>query len=180
MSLWGSKDLANNAPKFTVFSGIGAVANGVSGNGQALFANTTVGVWHANVTLGVDGLTAAEKANTTGPAHAGWVNRKEGTGGVVSIVLTNAGSGYTGGNGFITFAGGGNGSGANASYTVNAANGNSVSSVTLVNGGFNYNAAAITANTVATYTVKALFTVTVGGRAGRNEYETLVASGSIV
>ena len=183
MSLYGKSDAAANAPKWTVFSGIGATftANGVvaTPNGAVLFDNTTPSAFHANVGLSVTGLTPAEKANTAGPAHAGWVAKVEGTGGIASIVLTNAGSGYTGGNGFITFAGGGNGSGANASYTVNAANSNSISTVTLVAGGANYNAATVTANANAAFTVQAQFSVVKGGRAGRISYETLVAQGSI-
>lgn len=181
MSLWQSTDVITSAPKFDTLSGLG-----IQLSGQELFANTSIfanagtGNVHANIAVSVEGLTPAEKANTPGPAHAGWVNRVEGTGGIASIVITNAGSGYTGGAGFITFTGGGYGAGANASYTVNAANANSISSVTLVSGGANYNSATVTANTVAAYTVQATFAVTKGGRAGRVQYETLVAGGSIV
>jgi hypothetical protein len=180
MSLYGKGDIAANAPKWTTFSGIGATANlgssTISPNGQILFDNTAPNVFHSNVGLSVTGLTAAEKANTPGPAHAGWVNRVEGTGGIASIVVTNGGTGYSG-NGFLTITGGGSGTGANASYTVNG--GGSIASVTLVAGGANYNAATVTANAVATYTIPAVFVVTKGGRAGRISYETLVAQGSI-
>jgi hypothetical protein len=177
MSLWQSTDVITSAPKFDTLSGLG-----IQLSGQELFANTSIfanagtGNVHANIAVSVEGLTPAEKANTPGPQHAGWVNKVEGTGGIASIAVTNGGTGYSG-NGFITFTGGGSGSGANATYTVNG--GGSISAVTLVAGGANYNAATVTANAVAAFTTPAVFVVTKGGRAGRVQYETLVASGSI-
>jgi hypothetical protein len=181
MSLWGSIDQAANAPKWTTFSGISATANlgssTISPNGQITFANNVPSTIHSNVGLSVLGVTAAEKASLSGPAHAGWVNKVEGTGPVASITVTDGGTGYSG-NGFITFIGGGTANNAaNAAYTVNG--GGSIASVTLVSGGANYNAATVTANAVATYTTPAVFVITKGGRAGRVQYETLVAQGSI-
>jgi hypothetical protein len=184
MSLWKSTDLATSAPKTKPFSGIGAITvnAGVteSPNGQVLFANNTPNTFHSNVGLTVSGVTAAEKASLPGPQHAGWVSKKEGTGPVLSITLTHVGSGYLGGNGFVTFAGGGVGSGANATYTINEANSNSIGSITVISGGANYNAATLTANIVATFTTAGQFAVVKGGRAGRVQYETLAALGSIV
>jgi hypothetical protein len=99
------------------------------------------------------------------------------------VAVTNGGTGYTPGSGFITFGGGGAGSGANAIFQVNAAG--SVANVTLnVNSGLaqgagaSYNVAP-TANAAVTFTTPAVFVVTMGGRVGRREYITLVASGSM-
>lgn len=249
MSLWQSTDANTSAPKFMTFSGLG-----VSANGFTLYGNTQVGAFKSNVALGVDGITPAEKANTPGPQHAGWVNRKNGTGPISSISITAEGKGYTNGfvtiangglantaanasyevrangsvitaaivnggagysNGFVTITNGGTGnSAANISFTVNGAGG--IVSTTINNGGSNYNtpptltvlgantvAASLTADinsgaiigvtvvtpgsyantpnvTVANANIQATFSVTMGGRANRVQYETLVAGGSIV
>jgi hypothetical protein len=174
MSLWGTKDQANNAPKYAVAGGLGVAANG-----EALFGNTQVGAFVADAALGVFGVDTTE-AGVAGEgkkvAHAGWNLRKVGTGSVISIQIANAGANYKT-PGFITFTGG-SGTGANASYTVNTTT-NTINSVTLVSGGSDY-IAAPTANAAnATGVNSASFVVTVGGRAGRVSYETLVAAGSI-
>lgn len=167
MSLWGRSDANTSAPKYMAFSGLG-----VSANGNVLFSNVQVGAFHANCALGVDGITDAEKANTAGPQHSGWVSRIVGTGYLKSVEVTNGGTGYTPGTGYLTFNGGSSGSGANVSYQVNAAG--SVANVTINSPGANYNV-AVTANTVVAYTVKAIIPLTFGGRTGRVQYETLVA-----
>lgn len=172
MSLWGNSDANTSAPKFAIYSGLGVAANG-----NVLFGNVQIGAYHANVGLGIDGITPAEKANTQGPQHAGWVSKKTGTGYLKSVEVTNGGTGYTPGPGFLTFNGGSSGSGANVAYQVNAAG--SIANVTLMSSGANYNV-AVTANTVVAYTIKAVIPLTWGGRVGRVEYETLVAGGSIV
>lgn len=98
MSLWGKTDANTSAPKFAVASGIG-----VSSNGSVLYANTTANVFHAGITLGVFGVSTAEKANTSGEAakvgHAGWVVRTVGQGGRANRVTYEtivAGSSVTG------------------------------------------------------------------------------------
>lgn len=170
MSLWKSTDLATSAPKFDTFSGLG-----VSANGQELFANTDVNVFLANTALGCNGMSAVEKTSVSGPAHAGWVNEKRGTGGIQSIAISNNGTGYSG-NGFLTITGGGTGNtSANVSYVVS---GGSIVSVALVSGGVNYKTTP-TVNAVAAFTVQAQFVVTMGGRANRVQYETIAAMGSI-
>jgi hypothetical protein len=175
MPLWSNVDANNGAPKFAVFGGLG-----VSANGSTLFDNVTVGALHANTSMGVFGVDAREKSNASfeGPkmTHSGWVSRREGTGYVRDFVLLTGGAGYTPGTGYITFIGGGAGSGANVSYQVNAAG--NIANVTVNSFGANYNVAP-TANTVAAYTVKATWEIVTGGRVGRKEYITLVASGSM-
>jgi len=182
MPLWGMSDFANNAPKYAVAAGIG-----VSANANVLFDNVQSGVFRSGIGLGVFGVDAREKTNTSfeGPkmAHAGWVKRITGTGYVVSVAVTNGGTGYTPGPGWITFSGGGtSNNSANAQFQVNAAG--SVANVTinvtatLSGGGANYNAAP-TANATVAFATPAVFVVTTGGRIGRRSYETLVASGSM-
>ena len=80
MSLWSATDANTGAPKFAVAGGLG-----VSGNGDTLYGNTTSGAFVTGAAIGVFGVSAEEKANTTGESikvsHAGWVLRKQGTGG---------------------------------------------------------------------------------------------------
>jgi hypothetical protein len=172
MPLWNMTDANTGAPKFAVFGG-----NGVAANGNVLFANTQTDAFVANAAIGCNGITAVEKTSVSGPGHAGWVDEKRGTGGLATIVITNGGAGYTGGNGFLTITGGGTGNNlANVSYTVNAAN--SIIAVTINSIGSKYKTTP-TVNTVATYSTQATFTVTMGGRANRVQYVTLVAAGSL-
>lgn len=181
MPLWGMSDFANNAPKY-------AVDAGISANGNVLFGNVQTGAFRSGAAVGVFGVDAREKSNTSfeGPkmTHAGWVKRTVGTGYVVSVAVTDGGTGYTPGLGWITFSGGGtSNTSANALFQVNAA-GSIINNVTMnvtatqSGGGANYNAAP-TANATVAYTTPAVFVVTVGGRIGRRGYETLVASGSM-
>jgi hypothetical protein len=175
MPLWNMTDVSTGAPKsLSIDNG-----QGISQNVQQQYQNVTVGVAHANVARGVFGVDTFEKANATfeGPkmTHAGWVQRKVGTGYVSAITITNGGTGYTNGAGFLTFAGGGAGSGANASY--NVVNG-AIATIVVNSPGANYNVAP-TVNAVATYSSQATLAVVTGGRVGRREYITLVAAGSM-
>jgi hypothetical protein len=87
MALWGNLDASNNAPVFADTGGLGLTAN----TQGALFNNTTIAttstdVGVAGMAVGVFGVDATEMANTesvanTAGGHAGWVLRKEGTGG---------------------------------------------------------------------------------------------------
>lgn len=179
MSLYKATDANSAAPNFNLLGGIGAVANG-----KVAYANTQVGLFKANAAVGVFGVDVSEKSNTQkeGPrtTHSGWVKRIQGTGPVQSVVVTNGGTGYTPGSGFLTITGGGTANNpANVSYQVNA--GGSIANTTVVVGGSNYTntTPVIAANANAAFTTTALFTVNLGGRANRVQYETLVASGSI-
>jgi len=116
-------------------------------------------------------------ANNPAITHAGWVRITEGTGGVDSISIATAGNGYA--NGYVQFAGNTSGSGANASYTVDA---NGIINVILLhNGGSGYNVAP-TASILnqANASNNAVLTVTMNGRAGRIFTETLVALSNCV
>lgn len=87
MALWGNLDASNNAPKFAGTGGLGLTAN-TQGSlfGNTTFATTSSNVGRAGMAIGVFGIDASERANTSSAAntagsHAGWVLRKEGTGG---------------------------------------------------------------------------------------------------
>lgn len=162
MSLWGNLDNA-------------------TGNQKPIFSNTST-------TFGV---SVTEAANTLvdGPkvAHSGWVLQTVGTGPIESIAIANSGTGINSA-GFLIVSGGG-GTGANVSYAIaNSQNTlqsfstnpawNVVASVTINSPGSGFTSApTITYN--GANTIRPQFTATVGGRAGRRFYETLVATGSI-
>ena len=148
MSLWGKTDHA-------------------SGYQKPKYANTS----------STYGVSATEAANTTGDgpkvAHSGWVKQTIGTGPIKGITIVNNGAGYS--NGFLKFTGGG-GTGANASFTVNASG--NITAIIINSGGSGYTSApTVVANT--SNSAVASLTAVLGGRAGRRSYETLVATGSI-
>lgn len=150
MSLWGKLDNA-------------------TGNQKPKFANTS----------STYGVSVTEAANTTGDgkkvAHSGWVKQTIGTGPIKGITISPSANGAGYSNGFLKFTGGG-GTGANASFTVNA--GGNITSIIINSGGSGYTSApTVVANT--SNTAIATLTAVLGGRAGRRSYETLVATGSI-
>jgi hypothetical protein len=184
MSLWGNIDY-------------------VSGNNKPVYANTTHSISNSTINGNkantskyygaVWGVSATEQANTQAradghhPAHAGWVSQKIGTGPVASITITNGGQGYNSA-GFLTISGGGD-STINVSYTIaNSLNTlqsfssnarlNTIATITIVNGGAGFNVAP-TVIAGGANIVPATFAVTLGGRAGRVSYETLVSMGSM-
>ena len=179
MSLWGSLDASNNAPKLTNTTGYGGNTPQVTANAQVYFANTKINAFMANSALGVFGVDTSEQNNALTasyghPQHAGWVARKVGTGPVETIT---ANTGAVGQNSYITFSqGNGNaGSGntaANAYIYVNTDK--SIANITILSGGSYANTPIATANQG-----NASFTITMGGRANRVQTETLVAMGSI-
>jgi hypothetical protein len=172
MPLWKSQDAASNAPVYTVASGYG-----ISANGFTLFENANLQVSGATGVYGVD---TTEAGITTGDGkkiqHAGWNLARRGTGPVVSITA-NTGAYSNAGNVFLTFTGGGTGNTtANARVFINATS-NAIQTITVNVGGSYMTTPSITAITGASGA--ATFTVTMGGRANRVNYETLVAMGSM-
>jgi hypothetical protein len=180
--LWGNKDYAtgNNKPVYA--------------NTTYLISNSTINGSKANTSKyygAVWGVSATEAANTLVDgkkvAHAGWVSQKIGTGPIQSIAITNGGSGYNA-NGFLTVSGGGDGT-VNVRYTIaNSQNTlesysanaewNTISSLVIVNPGAGFNVAPTVIAGGANIS-SATFAVTLGGRAGRVNYETLVSMGSM-
>lgn len=144
-------------------------------NANVIFANANV-AQAFSAAVGVYGVDTQEATNTqvtpaaTRMAHAGWVQRTAGMGGVVSIT---ANTGAYGTNSFVTFTNGGTGNtSANATVSVNATG--YITGVTLNNPGL-----YITTPTATPASGNAVFTLVMGGRANRTTYETLVASGTI-
>ena len=177
--------------------------DGVTGNGKPLYANTspststsTINGTAANTAAyygNVWGVSAAEQANTLAQAdghhsqHAGWVSQKIGTGPIKAITITNGGQGYNSA-GFLTVSNGGD-STVNISYTIaNSQNSlqsfssnarlNAIATVTIVSNGAGFNVAPTVIAGGANIS-PASFSITLGGRAGRINYETLVAMGSM-
>lgn len=144
-------------------------------NANVIYANANVAQAFSEA-IGVFGVDTQEATNTqvtsaaTKMAHAGWVQRVAGMGGVVTIT---ANSGAYGTNSFVTFTGGGTGNtAANATVAVNGSG--LVTGVTLNTPGL-----YLTTPTSRPVSGNAVFTLTMGGRANRTMYETLVATGSI-
>lgn len=185
MPLWGNLDTASGNQKPLFANTSNAYSNSTI-NGTAANTNTYYGNMY--------GVSSGEQANATkGGAHSGWVSQKIGTG-PVSAVTVSGGAGINA-NGFLVLTDDSylrQGVNANVSFVMaNTQNTlerfstnptwNGVGSVTIVNGGAGYsNVAAITARVSnAANTTQPTVTLTLGGRAGRIQYETIVATGSI-
>lgn len=187
MAQWGKEDVNSNSVLWgTTSVNLPTTAS----NRNALYQNTVVGSWNNGGTpmkkaVGQFGVSAAEAANTTGEgkkvAHAGWNLRTVGTGSLSTLTITAPGKEYSNTD-VVRINPGVGGTNATASV-VTTALGNLVSvSITSVGAGFNI--AVPTSITVANSTggattgSLATFTAAAGGRAGRVQYETLVAMGS--
>lgn len=169
MALWGSKDDANNAPKYAVAGGLG-----VSANGETLYQNVTASAYVDKEAVGVFGVDTTEQNVAANPkgGHAGWVLRTAGTGPITSITA-NTGAYSPDGNIYLTFSGGGAGAtAANAQIVTNGSK--QILSITVRNPG-NY----LTTPTATATNANAVFTITMGGRANRVQTETMVAMGSM-
>jgi len=187
MSQWGKNDVNSNSVLWATTS---VNLPTTASNRNTLYQNTTVGAFNNNNVaskraVGQFGVSAAEAANTTGEGkdvtHAGWNLRTVGTGSLATLVITAPGRLYSNTD-VVRINPGTGGTNATASVATTAL-GNLVSlSITSVGAGFTTTApSAITvANSTGGATTGSLatFTATAGGRAGRVQYETLVAMGS--
>jgi hypothetical protein len=140
------------------------------------------------VAVGQFGVSAAEAANTFGEgkkvAHAGWNLRTVGTGPLTGITLVPAsiGASYTN-NAIFTVVAGPGGANTVGRIIVSGSGGNivAVNTSVLITAGNNFNSATplvLISNTAGTG-ANGSIVATAGGRAGRVQYETLVAMGSI-
>ena len=151
MPLWGSKDQANNAPKYHI------LPNSVD-DGNTLFGTQVVGLDDGEIQSG-------RKAD-----HAGWVRVQRGTGPVTSITITSGGTGYANSD-TVKVSGGTTNAAANV-----VTNGNgTITTVTLSSGGsgfVNTSTANLTITTSAG--TNAALVAVLGGRANRVQTEVLV------
>lgn len=124
-------------------------------------------------TADVLGIDVAETDANTGIVHAGWVKVTTGTGPVVSIEITGAGTGYANGDAIVAANTNGDG------FTGEVATDGSgvITSVTITTGGLYSAAPDLTIDTVGG--TAGTLVATVAGRAGRVHQETLVAMSSI-
>jgi hypothetical protein len=148
MALWSNTDANTSAPKFAVAGGLG-----VAGNGDTLYGNTTADAFKTGLTLGVFGVSADEKQGTGNVASIIMVSAGSGftarptlaitgantvqavataNGTVVSVAITNAGTGYAEDE-FLDVT---DGVGTSGNLRIDSvdANGN-VTAVTIVSGG---------------------------------------------
>ena len=171
-AFWTMTDANTGVP---IYAGTALNLAPTRANANVIFANANVAQAFSEA-VGVYGVDTQEASNTqvtpaaTRMAHAGWVQRTAGMGPVLSI---SANAGAFGTNSFVTFSGGGTGNTA-ANATVAVAQNGAVLSITINTGGL-----YLTTPTAVPVSGNAAFTVTMGGRANRTQYETLVAAGSM-
>ena len=185
MSLWNNLDgpTGNSKPVYanTSYLNSNSTINGVEANTAKYYG----AVW---------GVSATEQGNTQAiaaghhPQHAGWVSQKIGTGPIKSVTITNGGQNYNSA-GYIVVSGGGDGT-VNLAYTIaNSRNTlqtyssnsywNTIATVVIHSPGAGFNVAPTLVANGPNSANFATFSVTLGGRAGRVNYETLVAMGSM-
>ena len=176
MALWTNSDAANGAPKII---GVAGVDNA---NGSQMFGSTQIAAFNTGLreTAGIFGVSTTEQtvsmSSNTHPQHAGWVLVTRGTGPIISVTA-NTSSVAT--NTALTLTGGGTGAvQANVYISVNAQGYvvNSAIQIHELNGFVGGNYLTVPAHGTAG---NAVFTFTLGGRAGRSQTETLVAMGTI-
>ena len=175
MALWSNTDANTSAPKY-VTNYLNVPQS--SANVNLAYGNTTTGAFFTGAAVGVFGVDSTEQGLASNQAehaaHAGWVLRKAGMGGIATI-SAGATNKSNVGNAYVVFAGGGTGNtAANAQIFVNATT-NVVTSIVLNSVGLYENTPTATVAGNANVTI----TLTMGGRANRNTMETLVAMGSM-
>lgn len=190
MPLWGLSDASSNVVKTVASSfNVGSGQTAQAANNTAMYGNTTPGdaakgSGTYQMAVGTFGVSAAEMANTSGENkkvnHAGWNVRRAFTGPVSAIAIANGGASYTNTDlvkvsGGITNAAG--------TLTTNSTGGLATVTLTTPGSGFLNVGASTVAITNSTGGTSAgsggVLTFTLGGRAGRVTYETIVAMGSM-
>ena len=176
MALWTNSDAANGEPKIIGVAGVN------SNTGSDMFGNTQIAAFNTGLreTTGVFGVSTTEQTvsetSNTHPQHAGWVLVTRGTGPIISVTANTRAVAT---NGALTLTGGGTGAiQANVYISVNTHGHvvNSAIQINEVNGFIGGNYLTVPAHGTAG---NAVFTFTLGGRAGRSQTETLVAMGSL-
>lgn len=171
-AFWTMTDANTGVP---IFSPTALKLAPTRANANVIWANSNT-AQAFSAAVGVWGVDTQEATNTQVTpaagkmAHAGWVQKTSGMGAVLTIT---ANTNSFGTNSFVTFTGGGTGNTA-ANATVAVDSNGRIQTVTLNSGGL-----YITTPTARPVSGNAAFTLTMGGRANRAQYETLVATGSI-
>lgn len=183
MAQWGNTDDAANSVLWAAAQ-LNKVANTTTQT--ALYGNTTVGAFETNEINGQFGVDVVEAANTSSDfkkvAHAGWNLKTTGTGPALSLTINAGGSGYANTD-TLSFTASGTGTvNATATLTTNSTGG--ITTVVLTNPGAGFTnttvfAAFANSTGGASAGSSANVAATIGGRAGRTSYQTLVAMGSI-
>ena len=178
MPLWTNLNQANGAPRWK------HVAGAPVADGQTLFMNVTPGAVYTGQAVGVFGIDKNEihaAKQKYGTATPGWNIIRFGTGPVNTLAINAAGTGYANTN-LINITGGS----VNATGTLvtNSTGGLTSVAITGAGSGFINVAATTVAVTNATggatgIGTGATFVVTLGGRAGRVQGETLVEISTI-
>jgi hypothetical protein len=173
MPLWTKTNQANGAPRQKH-----VIAANVA-NGQVLFANITPSAFIPNQIVGVYGIDKTEINSSAayGAATSGWCTIRFGTGPVNTLAINAAGTGYSNTN-LIKVSGGT----VNAAGTLVTNSTGGLTSVAITTPGSGFSNVATTTVAVTNSTggatgigTGATFVVTLGGRAGRVQGETLVA-----
>lgn len=183
VGLWGNNAAAGTEAPYGYYPVLPTNA----ANGQTLYANAQIGAFINNVSVGVFAANNAQAGNTVGAAHgayhAGWVQVTRFTGPILTLTLGTNPGGYTNSNTFSVLVGGGTAN-ANVTFATNSS-GFATGTVTIVAGGSfantdSGNLTFFVANTAAQVKgTTPTFTTTFGGKAGRKNWETLVAMGSM-
>ena len=170
-SFWTMTDANTGVP---LFAPTALKLEPTRANANVIYANSNT-AQAFSAAVGVYGVDTQEATNpqvtpaANKMAHAGWVQRTAGLGGVVSI---SANSDAYGTNSFVTFSGGVGTTEANASVLVDSTG--LITSVVINTPGLYQVTPSATPESG-----NAVFTVVMGGRANRTQYETLVATGTI-
>jgi hypothetical protein len=191
MPLWGLTDAAANSVKYaTELVRSGPVGNSnanKAANNTPLYANVSSSAYTNGMVVGQFAVTSQEMANTSAterghPAHAGWNMRYAGTGPVANVTVSAGGTGYSNTN--LVKVSGNNVTNASGSILTNGTG--VIQSVTLTEPGYGFISVARSAISVTNATggatgigTGATLTFALGGRAGRLQYETIVASGAL-
>ena len=158
-----------------------------------MFNNATPGAFLSGQAVGVFGVSVTEQSNNTlndskeVGAHAGWNLRRAGTGPVIGITANGTPLSYNNNDIIVVKSPATGGTNATIAFTTNATGGSLAFTITNQGSGFNLVTVPTsnifvtnaTGGTAAGNTTTTSFTVSVGGRAGRIHYETLVAMGSL-
>lgn len=182
MPLWlGTDANANSAPKHVIVAGSAA-------NGAAVYANNKANANFQgtnNMAVGVFGVDITETQLTAGRkvTHAGWNIVRQGTGPVANVTISVAGTGYSNTNLWNVSNGAGGAAGA-ANGTIGTDASGVITSVVVVKGGNGFINVASSPLAITNATggatgvgTGATLVPVLGGRAGRVQYECLVASG---